>query len=72
MMPARMNMTKEIPATVMAYGICVETWLMWLHAAPAEDMMVVSEMGEQWSPQTAPARHADILMMRMGSPISNI
>ena len=22
--------------------------------------MVVSEIGEQWSPQTAPARHADI------------
>ena len=25
--------------------------------------MVVSEIGEQWSPQTAPARHADIPMM---------
>ena len=23
-------------------------------------MIVVSEMGEQWSPQTAPARHAEI------------
>ena len=35
-------------------------------------MMVVSEMGEQWSPETAPARHADIPMMRSVEPGSNI
>jgi len=23
--------TKEIIATLIAYGSCVETWLMWLH-----------------------------------------
>lgn len=33
---------------------------MWLHIAPVEDMMVVSEIGEQWSPHTAPARQAEI------------
>ena len=32
---------------------------MWLHMAPVEDMIVVSEIGEQWSPQTAPARQAE-------------
>ena len=29
--PAKRNITKEIAATVIAYGICVDTWLMWLH-----------------------------------------
>ena len=29
--------------------------------------MVVSEMGEQWSPQTAPARHADTEITSIGS-----
>ena len=33
---------------------------MWSHCAPAEDIIVVSEIGEQWSPQTEPARQADI------------
>ena len=32
---------------------------MWSHCAPAELMIVVSEIGEQWSPQTAPAIQAD-------------
>ena len=50
----------EIPATVIAYGICVETCVIWSHCAPADDIIVVSEIGEQWSPQTAPARQADI------------
>ena len=31
-------------------------------------MMVVSEMGEQWSPQTAPARHAEMPIISRGSP----
>ena len=39
-------------------------WSTWLHSAPAEAIIVVSEMGEQWSPQTAPARQADIPMKR--------
>ena len=29
---------------------------------------MVSEIGEQWSPQTAPAIHAEIATMVMGSP----
>ena len=41
---------------------------MWLHCAPAEDIIVVSEIGEQWSPQTAPARQADIPIIISGSP----
>ena len=36
---------------------------MWLQFAPADAMMVVSEMGEQWSPQTAPARQAEMPMI---------
>ena len=31
-----------------------------MHCAPADDIIVVSEIGEQWSPHTAPARQADI------------
>src|SRR5690554_1467706 len=43
---------------------------MWLHMAPVEDMMVVSEIGEQWSPHTAPARQAetDIISSSVYSP----
>lgn len=33
--------------------------------------MVVSEMGEQWSPNTAPARHADTPMMNSSLAGSN-
>ena len=36
-------------------------------------MIVVSEIGEQWSPQTAPARHADIPIIKyslVGSKIA--
>ena len=50
----------EITNTVSAYGSCVSTWLMWLQPAPAEAMMVVSEIGEQWSPHTPPAMQAEI------------
>ena len=39
---------------------------MWLHCAPAELMMVVSEIGEQWSPQTAPAMQADTQIIARG------
>jgi len=34
-----------------------------LHWAPADAMMVVSDIGEQWSPHTAPAIHAEIEMI---------
>ena len=33
---------------------------MWLQCAPVEERMVVSEIGEQWSPNTAPAITADM------------
>ena len=50
---------KDTTAAVTAYGSCVDTWLMWSHCAPAELIIVVSDIGEQWSPHTAPAIHAD-------------
>ena len=53
----------ESAAAVIAYGSCVETWLTCSICAPAEAIMVVSEMGEQWSPHTAPAQQAEIPMM---------
>ena len=37
-----------------------------MHDAPALAMMVVSEMGEMWSPQTAPAMQAEMEMTRNG------
>ena len=33
--------------------------------------MVVSEIGEQWSPHTAPAIHAEIQMIASGLSIEN-
>ena len=38
----------------------MDTWLTWSHCAPAEAIIVVSEIGEQWSPHTAPAIQAEI------------
>ena len=43
-----------------------------MHCAPAEDIMVVSEIGEQWSPQTEPARQADIAITPVTLPTGNI
>ncbi len=51
----KMPNTKETMPTVKAYGICVFTCWMWLHELAIELRMVVSEIGEQWSPNTAPA-----------------
>ena len=34
-------------------------------------MMVVSEMGEMWSPQTAPARHAEMPIIRSSGSLAN-
>ena len=39
------------------------TWFTCSHCAPAEAMIVVSEIGEQWSPHTAPAIQAEIEMI---------
>ena len=41
---------------------------MWLHCAPAEAMIVVSEIGEQWSPHTAPAMQAETAMIVIELP----
>ena len=61
--PATMYDKNDINAATIAYGSCVETWFTWLHCAPAEDIIVVSEIGEQWSPHTAPAIHAEIAII---------
>ena len=45
--PASRKPTNEKNATVKAYGSCVETWSICSHRAPADDMIVVSEIGEQ-------------------------
>lgn len=42
-----------------------------MHSAPALAIMVVSLIGEIWSPQTAPAMQAEMEMMRNGSAPGN-
>ncbi|SHI77406.1 hypothetical protein SAMN02745176_01325 [Lutispora thermophila DSM 19022] len=46
-----------------AYGNCVLTWSIWSAADPVEASIVVSDNGEQWSPNTPPpataAKQAD-------------
>ena len=46
---------RQQAATVNEYTICVETWTKWSTPAPALERMVVSDIGEQWSPNTLPA-----------------
>ena len=45
--PAIIYETNDTAAATTAYGSCVDTWLTWLHCAPADAMIVVSEIGEQ-------------------------
>ena len=45
---------------------------MWFDWLPADDIIVVSEIGEQWSPQTAPARQAETPIIKSGLVGSNI
>ena len=61
-----MYVINEITATVTAYviqkrwrglWICCNLVLCWMH------IIVVSEIGEQWSPHTAPAIHAEIAII---------
>ena len=61
--PATTYDNAAITATTDAYGSWVFTWLTWLHCAPAEARIVVSEMGEMWSPNTAPPRVAETVRM---------
>ena len=35
------------------------TWSIWLQPAPVEESIVVSDIGEQWSPNTEPANVAE-------------
>lgn len=70
--PATMYARNEITAIEIAYGSCVATCFTWSHCAPALAIIVVSEIGEQWSPHTAPAIQAEIEIMRSTSPTGKI
>ena len=52
-------------AVVAAYGIWVFTWSIWSEALAMDDIIVVSDIGEQWSPKTAPVITAPIVAYRM-------
>ena len=56
--PNTMYPTAATAALINAYGNCVRTWSIWLLLAPVDERIVVSEIGEQWSPNTAPANTA--------------
>ena len=58
----RVQQMAEIQPTVNAYGICVLTCSIWLHELAIELSIVVSEIGEQWSPNTAPAKTQDVVL----------
>ena len=49
----------EIKALINAYGNCVLTWSIWLEPAAIEEIIVVSEIGEQWSPKIPPPKTDD-------------
>ena len=51
-----------IAATNNAYGSWVLTWSIWSHPAPIDDKIVVSDIGEQWSPNIAPVSTALVLI----------
>ena len=66
--PATRKVKNDTEAAVSAYGNWVVTWFRCSHCAPADDIIVVSEMGEQWSPHTAPAIQAEMeMIMSCGS-----
>ena len=71
--PATRNPTNATKADNNAYGSCVDTWFTWSDCAPADAIIVVSDIGEQWSPQTAPERHAaiDIISISLVSAVAN-
>ena len=58
--PIRKYPVRQTAATTSTYGSCVDTWFTCSQCPPAEAMIVVSEIGEQWSPHTAPARQEAI------------
>ena len=48
------------PPTKKAYGNCVFTWLRWSQPEARDDNIVVSDIGEQWSPHTDPHNTEEI------------
>lgn len=59
-MPAIRKAIIPLNPAVKANGICVLTWSIWSLEEPAEDNIVVSEIGEQWSPKIPPLNTAAI------------
>ena len=45
---------QAIAAAVIAYGPCVLTWSIWSEPDARDERIVVSEIGEQWSPKHPP------------------
>src|SRR5699024_510319 len=58
--PSTVYPTSAIVADSSAQGSWVITCTIWLQPAPVDDSIVESEIGEQWSPKTEPARIAAI------------
>lgn len=56
--------------TIKAYGSCVRTWSIWLQPDASELNMVVSDMGEQWSPRTEALSTTAITLYKMGRACS--
>lgn len=54
------NIIVNIPIN-KEYHIWVLTCSIWLQPAPIEDNIVVSDIGEQWSPKIAPVSTALVL-----------
>ena len=53
-----MYSTIDTPAHIAAYGIWVFTWSMMSQPEVAQDIIVVSDIGEQWSPKMEPPKIA--------------
>ncbi len=58
-MPISISATTLAPPARNAYGIWVRTWSTGSQPEASDDSTVVSEIGETWSPQTAPASTVD-------------
>ena len=74
--PAIRNIRAQMTATVVPYGICVSKWSIWSHADPMDARIVVSEIGETWSPYNPPPMIAAVTNgsdtpkeIAIGSPI---
>ena len=61
------NITDAKAPLIRAYGSCVLTCSTTSQSAAIEEMIVVSEIGEQWSPKIPPLKTAPIAKMTFAS-----